>query len=80
MAKVGITSDQTVGAVMRRWPGTIAVFLRHGMACVGCPMARFDTVAEVAAEYAVPLARLLGELEAASERPLSPTEGEGGER
>ena len=80
MAKVGITPDQTVGAVMRRWPGTIAVFLHHRMACVGCPMARFDTVAEAATEYAVPLARLLDELEAAAEWPGSRTEGEGGER
>ena len=80
MAKVGITPDQTVDAIMRRWPATAAVFLAHRMACVGCPMARFDTVAEVAAEYAVPLARLIDELEAASESPFSPTEGEDGER
>ena len=80
MARVGITRDQTVGVVMRRWPGTITVFLRHRMACVGCPMARFDTVAEVAAEYAVPLGPLLDELEAAALLPLSRTAGEGGER
>ena len=66
MSNVGITPDQTVGAIMRRWPGTIAVFLRHRMACVGCPMACFDTLADAGAEYAVPLAVLLDELEAAA--------------
>ena len=66
MSKVGITPDQTVGAIMQRWPGTIAVFLRHRMACVGCPMAWFDTLADVGAEYAVPLAVLLDELETAA--------------
>lgn len=29
------------------------VFVERGMACVGCPMARFETVAEVAAAYHV---------------------------
>ena len=66
MSKVGITPDQTVGAIMQRWPGTIAVFLRHGMACVGCPMARFHTLAEASTEYAVPLGILLEELAAAA--------------
>lgn len=32
--------------IMRRWPATIRVFLRHGMLCVGCPIAIFHTVAD----------------------------------
>jgi hybrid cluster-associated redox disulfide protein len=66
MSKVGITPDQTVGEIMRRWPGTVAVFLLHRMACVGCTMNRFDTLAYASAEYAVPLSRLVDELEAAA--------------
>ena len=66
MSKVGILPDQTVGEIMRRWPGTVAVFLRHRMACVGCAMNRFDTLDDASREYAVPLDRLLGELEAAA--------------
>ena len=66
MSKAGIIPDQTVGEIMRRWPGTIAVFLRHRMACVGCPMSGFDSLAYVSTEYAVPLAGLLDELEAAA--------------
>ena len=66
MSKVGILPDQTVGEIMRRWPGTVAVFLRHRMACVGCPMSWFDTLTDASAEYAVPLALLLDELEVAA--------------
>ena len=66
MSKVGILPDQTVGEIMRRWPGTAPVFLRHRMACVGCPMSRFDTLAVASAEYAVPLAALIEELAAAA--------------
>ena len=51
---------------MRRWPGTVAVFLRHRMACVGCPMSWFDTLTDASAEYAVPLAALIEELDAAA--------------
>ncbi len=32
-------------------PGCSRVFLSHGMACVGCPMARFETVEEAARAY-----------------------------
>ena len=66
MSRIGITPDQTVGDIMRRWPGTIAVFLGHGMACVGCPMAGFDSLADASLEYAVPLADLIAALEAAA--------------
>ena len=32
-------------------PWRARVFVEHGMACVGCPMARFETIEEVAAAY-----------------------------
>ena len=32
-------------------PAAAAVFIERGMACVGCPFARFETVAEAAAIY-----------------------------
>lgn len=41
----------TVAEVLARWPQTIPVFIRHRMACVGCAMAPFETLAEVAAIY-----------------------------
>jgi len=38
--------DLCVADLMRRWPGTITVFLRHGMMCVGCPVGHLHTVAD----------------------------------
>jgi hybrid cluster-associated redox disulfide protein len=61
-----ITADLPVGEVMRRWPATIRVLLRHRMGCIGCAMAEHDSIAVASAEYAVPLGRLLAELEAAA--------------
>lgn len=51
-----------VAEVMRRWPDTVHVFLRHGMACVGCSFGEFHTVERAAEEHGIGLARLLREL------------------
>lgn len=41
-----IDPDMTVDEIMRRWPATIRVMIRHGMLCIGCPIAIFHTVAD----------------------------------
>jgi len=58
-----LVPDLTVAEVLDRWPQTIPLFFRYRMACVGCPVARFETLAEVAAIYGLNLSRLLSELE-----------------
>lgn len=60
-----IGTDMPVAEVMRRWPETVPVFLRRTMACPGCPMAPFMTLAEAARSYAVDAADLIDELHAA---------------
>lgn len=53
-----------VGDVIERWPATVKVFNSHGMACPGCAMAPFMTVAESAAAYGLKAADLVRELAA----------------
>lgn len=43
--------EMTVDDIMRSWPATIAVFLRHRFLCVGCPIAPFHTIADVCREH-----------------------------
>ncbi|MGB3502869.1 MAG: DUF1858 domain-containing protein [Mesorhizobium sp.] len=45
-AKLSIAIDEamTVDEIMRRWPETIRVFIRHRMLCIGCPIGVFHTV------------------------------------
>ena len=57
------TANLTVAEVMEHWPQTIPAFFRHRMACVGCPIASFETLADVAAIYNLDLNRFLNELE-----------------
>lgn len=63
MKQPQLEADLTVAEVMARWPQTIPVFIHHRMACVGCAMAPFETLAEVAAIYDLDLNCFLGELQ-----------------
>lgn len=60
-----LSADLIVSDVLDRWPQTIPVFNRRHMACVGCSMGPFETLADVAAIYAIDLNLFLAELEAA---------------
>ena len=52
----------TVADIMDRWPESVPVFLSHKLDCVGCPMAPFETLAEVIEIYQLPEDVFLGEL------------------
>jgi len=58
-------TSMTVADVLAHSPRTAEVFLEHGMACVGCAIGPFETLAEVANIYRVPIEQLLAELTAA---------------
>lgn len=60
--------DMSMDEIMREWPATIRVILGHGMLCVGCPIAAFQTVADAAREHDIPEARLLQDLRAVIEQ------------
>jgi len=49
-------------ATLDRGPATLRVFVDHRMACPGCTMAPFETVADAADAYALPREELLADL------------------
>lgn len=51
--------QMTIAEVIAACPAAGAALGRRGMACVGCPMARFETVSEAAAAYGIDPAELL---------------------
>lgn len=61
---MSIDPDQSVDEVMRTWPETIQVFLRWRMHCVGCPIARFHSVADACKEHDVDLEAFISALKA----------------
>ena len=62
MEQPRLTADLIVADVLARWPQTIPVFTYHRMGCVGCAMAPFETLAEVAMIYELDLNCFLNEL------------------
>ena len=61
--KKALLRDLTVEVVLERWPETVSVFHNFKTACVGCAMARFDTVEDVARIYKLDLSRFLEALQ-----------------
>ena len=58
--------ERTVEQTLDQFPVLAAVFVRRGMACVGCAMARFDTLAEAARSYGQEAGAFLAELDDAA--------------
>ncbi len=63
-----IHRDLTVQKVLDTWPSTRNVFIGRRMACVGCDLAPFMTIAEAEAAYGIPPGELEKELHATATR------------
>lgn len=63
------TREMTIADILRRWPQTTAVFQQLRTACVGCVMAPFATVVDVAFHYHLDEHELLRRLQEAARSP-----------
>ncbi|NCF67644.1 MAG: DUF1858 domain-containing protein [Chloroflexi bacterium] len=64
-------ANMTVSAVLDQWPQTADVFNQFNMACVGCPVAPYYTVAEAATVYKLSVDEFVAVLEEASKENQS---------
>ena len=55
MQTLTLSSHLTVAEVMQHWPATVPVFIRHCLACVGCPFAPFETLDKIPEIFGLPL-------------------------
>ncbi len=58
-----ITANLTIAEILARWPQTVPVFLRHHLACVGCVMVPFETLADITSIYPLNLDLFIEELQ-----------------
>jgi hybrid cluster-associated redox disulfide protein len=56
-------AQKTIEDVLTTWPETAVVFKHHNMACIGCDVANFYTIADAAAVYKLPVDLFVSELE-----------------
>ena len=71
------TQEMTVTEVLEAWPETVEVFQALKTACVGCVMAPFDTLADVARIYEMEIEMIMETLHQAvqsgqSSQPAKP--------
>ncbi len=69
-----LTPALTIEETLTRWPQAAQVFVARRMACVGCDMSRFDTIADAATAYGIPCPELLRELRRAATATATATE------
>ncbi len=57
-----VTKDMAIMQVIQRYPGTIAVFMQHGLGCIGCAMAHFENIEQGALAHGMDLEALMKDL------------------
>lgn len=60
----GITSDMTIGEILRKSPEVAPVLLEAGMHCLGCPSAQGESLAEAAMVHGLDIDALMAAIQA----------------
>ena len=63
-----ITKEMPIGEVVEKFPQAVEVFLRHGLMCFGCALARFENVEQGAMAHGINVEALIKDLNAAVSR------------
>jgi len=51
MEKKKITKDMTLGEIVKNYPETAEIMLKHGLHCVGCHVAAWETLEQGAGAH-----------------------------
>jgi len=60
-----ISKEMSIAEVVQKYPQTIEVFLRHGLMCFGCAIARFENIEQGAMAHGIDVPALVTDLNAA---------------
>jgi hybrid cluster-associated redox disulfide protein len=60
-----ITKEMTIGEVVQNYPQTVEIFLKHGLMCFGCAIARYENVEQGAVAHGIDVEVLMKDLNAA---------------
>lgn len=64
-----ITKEMAIGEIVEKYPKTVEVFLRHGLMCFGCAVARFENLEQGAVAHGIDVDALLTDLNKAVTEP-----------
>ncbi|UCH12313.1 MAG: DUF1858 domain-containing protein [Candidatus Omnitrophota bacterium] len=57
-----IKKEMSLAEIVQKYPETTEVFQKHGLHCIGCPIASFETLEQGAAAHGMDLKVLLEDL------------------
>lgn len=57
-----ITKDMGIMETLQKYPDAVAVFVSHGLGCIGCAMAQFETIEQGAIAHGMDLDGLMKDL------------------
>jgi hybrid cluster-associated redox disulfide protein len=60
---MALTGDSTIYELLQEKPEAAQVLFKFGMGCVGCAIAKGETIKEAAAAHGVPLNEMLAALD-----------------
>lgn len=61
-----ITKEMNITDIVRQYPQSVEVFMKHGMGCLGCAAARFENVAQGAMAHGIDVDKLITDLNKAA--------------
>ena len=64
--KAPITADMKIGEAVGKYPQIARAFLQHGLFCVGCGAAAFESIEQGAMAHGIALGPLLADLNKAA--------------
>jgi hybrid cluster-associated redox disulfide protein len=59
---MAVTADSTIMELLREKPDSAEVLFKFGMGCIGCAVARGESIREAAMAHGIPLQELLDAL------------------
>jgi len=69
---MSISKDTPIEEIVQNHPQTIRIFFSHGLMCVGCPAARFESLEQGAIAHGIDVDELVKDLNAVvEEQPTS---------
>ena len=63
-----ITKNMPIGEVVLKYPNTAAVFMQHGLHCIGCGVAQFESIEQGAAAHGIDVKKLMADLNNAASK------------
>jgi hybrid cluster-associated redox disulfide protein len=63
-----ITKEMTISECVERFPETVDVFVRFGLACFGCAVSQLENIGQGAALHGIDADKLVSELNEATNK------------